>query len=143
MTALKNLGLNIRRAKVGVQRRCSLCGARVLSAMGCEHEHSWTCAQVAGGGTTFYLTDSDTSEKIVKSARLEDIRQTVLNSLVARFPVSEESLCEATGGPAARVHIARAWSHHTRFSAAQEVGAALAGARSDSDGPTKVLGTRR
>lgn len=58
ITALKNLGLNIRGAKVNT------------------------------AGTTFFITDADTSEKIVKSARLEDIRMTVLNSLVAKFPVS-------------------------------------------------------
>ncbi|EFJ50344.1 hypothetical protein VOLCADRAFT_45231, partial [Volvox carteri f. nagariensis] len=62
ITALKNLGLNIRRAKVNT------------------------------GGTTFYITDADTSEKIVKSARLEDIRMTVLNSLVAKFPEVGEAL---------------------------------------------------
>ncbi|GIL91996.1 hypothetical protein Vretifemale_19672 [Volvox reticuliferus] len=62
ITALKNLGLNIRRAKVNT------------------------------AGTTFYITDADTSEKIVKSARLEDIRMTVLNSLVAKFPEVGEVL---------------------------------------------------
>ncbi|KXZ55250.1 hypothetical protein GPECTOR_3g39 [Gonium pectorale] len=62
ITALKNLGLNIRRAKVNT------------------------------AGTTFYITDADTSEKIVKSARLEDIRMTVLNSLVAKFPEVGEAL---------------------------------------------------
>ncbi|GFR48132.1 hypothetical protein Agub_g9966 [Astrephomene gubernaculifera] len=62
ITALKNLGLNIRRAKVNT------------------------------AGTTFFITDADTSEKIVKSARLEDIRMTVLNSLVANFPEVGEAL---------------------------------------------------
>ncbi|GLI60339.1 hypothetical protein VaNZ11_002459 [Volvox africanus] len=62
ITALKNLGLNIRRAKVDT------------------------------AGTTFFITDADTSEKIVKSARLEDIRMTILNSLVAKFPEVGEAL---------------------------------------------------
>lgn len=47
ITALKNLGLNIRRAKLGTTQE-----------------------------STFYLTESSTSEKIVKSARLEEIRMT-------------------------------------------------------------------
>lgn len=61
ITALKNLGLNIRRAKL---------------------------TQKAGIKTenVFYITDADTSEKIVRSARLEDIRMTVINSLMAKFP---------------------------------------------------------
>lgn len=58
VSALKNLGLNIRRATI------------------------------SDGSTVFYITDADTSEKIVKSARLEDIRMTILNSLVDKFPVS-------------------------------------------------------
>eukprot|EP00199_Chlamydomonas_sp_CCMP681_P006840 CAMPEP_0119108872 /NCGR_PEP_ID=MMETSP1180-20130426/15916_1 /TAXON_ID=3052 ORGANISM="Chlamydomonas cf sp, Strain CCMP681" /NCGR_SAMPLE_ID=MMETSP1180 /ASSEMBLY_ACC=CAM_ASM_000741 /LENGTH=287 /DNA_ID=CAMNT_0007094545 /DNA_START=53 /DNA_END=916 /DNA_ORIENTATION=+ len=66
ITALKNLNLNIRRAKVTVHNSSSL-----------------------GVNTnTFYITESDTSEKIVKSARLEEIRLTVLSSLVATFPES-------------------------------------------------------
>lgn len=63
VTALKNLGLNIRRAKVGFKS-------------GSKTEN------------TFYITDADTSEKVIKSARLEDIRMTVMNSLMAQFPVS-------------------------------------------------------
>lgn len=56
VTALKNLGLNIRKAKL---------------------------EQTTGGmaANTFYITDSDTSEKIVRSARLEEIRMTILNAL--------------------------------------------------------------
>lgn len=57
VTALKNLNLNIRKAKLG------------------------------GKGQTFYITEADTSEKIVKSARLEEIRMTVLQSLAETFPV--------------------------------------------------------
>ena len=59
ITALKNLNLNIRRAKISPKNESS-----------------------------FFITDADTSEKIVRSARLEEIRMTVLNSLVATFPVS-------------------------------------------------------
>jgi hypothetical protein len=54
--ALKNLGLNIRRAKL----------EQTLN--------------------TFYITEASTSEKIVKSARLEEIRMTVLNSLESKLP---------------------------------------------------------
>lgn len=65
ITALKNLNLNIRRAK--------LTGKGVSSS-------------------TFFITEADTSEKIVKSARLEEIRMTVLNSLVATFPESAAAM---------------------------------------------------
>lgn len=61
ITALKNLGLNIRRAKLAQKA-----GAKVENV--------------------FYITDADTSEKIVRSARLEDIRMTIINSLTASFP---------------------------------------------------------
>lgn len=47
ITALKNLGLNIKRAKLSTS-----------------------------GETTFLITEAQTSEKIVKSARLEEIRMT-------------------------------------------------------------------
>jgi len=57
ITALKNLGLNIRRAKL--QQKTN-----------------------ATSQNTFYITEATTSEKIVKSARLEEIRMTVLNSLL-------------------------------------------------------------
>lgn len=35
----------------------------------------------------FYITEANTSEKVVKSARLEEIRITILNALVDTFPV--------------------------------------------------------
>lgn len=57
--ALKNLGLNIRKAKLA-----------------------------GPTSNSFFITDADTSEKIIRSARLEDIRLTLINSLVAKFPVS-------------------------------------------------------
>lgn len=67
ITALKNLNLNIRRAKLSQNK--------------------------AGGNVnTFFITEADTSEKIVKSARLEEIRMTVLNSLVATYPESAQAL---------------------------------------------------
>ena len=65
ITALKNLNLNIRRAKLSQKE-----GSDV---------------------NTFFITEADTSEKIVKSARLEEIRMTVLNSLIATYPVSAVS----------------------------------------------------
>ncbi|KAG2432723.1 hypothetical protein HYH02_012857 [Chlamydomonas schloesseri] len=66
VSALKNLGLNIRRATIG------------------------------DGSTVFYITDADTSEKVVKSARLEDIRMTVLNSLVDKFPEVGEAFASGS-----------------------------------------------
>lgn len=60
IVALKNLGLNIRRAKLATQQN------------------------------TFYITEASTSEKVIKSARLEEIRMTVLNSLTSKFPVSAQ-----------------------------------------------------
>ena len=50
---MKNLGLNIRRAKITQKGGDS-----------------------SGNETVFYITESSTSEKIVKSARLEEIRMT-------------------------------------------------------------------
>ncbi|MEW5302544.1 MAG: hypothetical protein WDW36_005319 [Sanguina aurantia] len=58
ITALKNLGLNIRRAKLAKKGGVETSNVNV-----------------------FYITDATTSEKIVKSARLEEIRLTVLSSL--------------------------------------------------------------
>lgn len=63
IVALKNLGLNIRRAKIA--------------------QKSNNLVQNA-----FYITEASTSEKIVKSARLEEIRMTVLDSVTAKFPES-------------------------------------------------------
>ena len=52
ITSLKNLGLNIKKAKLA-----------------------------ASGETTFLITEAQTSEKIVKSARLEEIRMTGASQL--------------------------------------------------------------
>jgi len=52
MRSLKNLGLNIRRAKIRPGDSGKL------------HK--------------FYITDSNTAEKITRSARLEEIRMTIL-----------------------------------------------------------------
>jgi UTP:GlnB (protein PII) uridylyltransferase len=60
ITALKNLNLNIRRAKVDREKQ-----GQTLN--------------------TFYLTDAQTSEKIIKSARLEEIRMTIMNGLLAKM----------------------------------------------------------
>lgn len=60
VTALKTLGLNIKRA---------------------------TMAQDGDDmRNVFYLTDSETSEKIVKSSRLEEIRMTLIESLSSKLP---------------------------------------------------------
>jgi hypothetical protein len=63
---LKNLGLNIRRAKIK-----SKDGKKI---------------------NKFYITDAQTSEKILKSARLEEIRLTILNNLLLYHPESGEEL---------------------------------------------------
>ena len=57
VAALKNLKLNIRRAKI-------------KAAADGTHVHK------------FFITDANTSEKILKSARLEEIRLTILNNLL-------------------------------------------------------------
>jgi hypothetical protein len=77
VAALKGLGLNIRRAKLD------------------------TAAGGAGGGEhKFYITDARTSEKVVKSAKIEEIRLTILNNMLAYHPESGEQL--AWGSEAAR-----------------------------------------
>lgn len=68
VAALKNLGLNVRRAKVGVNEETG------------NFRHK------------FYITDSATSEKILRSRRLEEIRLTILNNLLLYHPESAEEL---------------------------------------------------
>jgi hypothetical protein len=46
-------------------------------------------------GSTFYITDADTSEKILKSARLEEIRMTIINNMLYYHPVSDQHHCHA------------------------------------------------
>ncbi|KAL4431582.1 hypothetical protein ABPG77_001424 [Micractinium sp. CCAP 211/92] len=74
VASLKALGLNIRRAKLK-----------------------------SGKEQKFYVTDSRTSEKIIKSAKLEEIRITILQNLLAFHPESGEQL--AWGTPAARAAV--------------------------------------
>jgi hypothetical protein len=71
IASLKALGLNIRRAKL-----------------------------TEAGAHRFYVTDSRTSEKVIKSAKLEVIRLTILQNLLQFHPESGEQL--AWGTPAAR-----------------------------------------
>jgi len=66
--SLQNLGLNIRRAKF----------------QGGEGG--------AGGKHKFYITDARTSEKVVKSAKIEEIRLTILNNMLEYHPESAEQL---------------------------------------------------
>lgn len=63
MTALKKLGLNIRRAKVDI-----------------THPEN--------NPNTFFITDSHSSEKILKSTRLEEIRMTIITNMKMYHPVS-------------------------------------------------------
>lgn len=74
VASLKGLGLNIRRAKLKGDK---------------EHR--------------FYVTDARSSEKVVKSAKLELIRLTILNNLLAFHPESGEQL--AWGTPSARAAV--------------------------------------
>jgi len=66
MATLRNLGLNIVRAKLETNDPDSR--------------------------NRFYVTDAETSEKIVKSARLEEIRLAVLESLMHFFPETSDQL---------------------------------------------------
>jgi len=68
VAALKNLGLNVRRAKVGINEKTG------------NFRHK------------FYITDAATSEKIQKSRRLEEIRLTILNNLLLFHPESGQEL---------------------------------------------------
>eukprot|EP00891_Asterochloris_glomerata_P004493 jgi/Astpho2/4493/e_gw1.00067.472.1_t len=64
--ALRNLGLNIRRAKVARK------GDQITNK--------------------FYITDQKSSEKIVKSARLQEIQATIFSNLMLYHPEAEEEL---------------------------------------------------
>ena len=64
--ALKTLGLNIRRAKLRTKNGMAI--------------------------NKFYITDARTSEKVLKSARIEEIRLTILNCLMKFHPESTEML---------------------------------------------------
>eukprot|EP01025_Chloroclados_australasicus_P017130 TRINITY_DN1871_c3_g1_i1.p1 TRINITY_DN1871_c3_g1~~TRINITY_DN1871_c3_g1_i1.p1 ORF type:complete len:314 (+),score=23.46 TRINITY_DN1871_c3_g1_i1:106-942(+) len=70
MGALRNLGLNIIRAKI-------------------EQGDVYS-------KNKFYITDSHTSEKVVKSDKIEEIRLTILNNLLYFHPESQQSM--AWGG---------------------------------------------
>lgn len=75
ITALKNLGLNIRKAALKPSSKAS----------------------------TLYVTDATTSEKILKSSRLEEIRMTIINNMLYFHPVSRSSCtCSATPTASAR-----------------------------------------
>lgn len=76
MNALKGLGLNIKRA----QLQSGSAGA--------------------GGSHKFFITDARTSEKVVKSQKIEEIRLTIFNNMLEYHPESADQL--AWGSPAAR-----------------------------------------
>lgn len=76
VTSLKALGLNIRRAKIRGDER----------------------------GHTFYVTDQARSEKIVTSAKLEEIRLTIINNLLKYHPETGEQLAWSAGH-SARVSV--------------------------------------
>lgn len=60
ITALKNLNLNIRKAALKPGSKAS----------------------------TLFVTDATTSEKVLKSSRLEEIRMTIINNMLYYHPVS-------------------------------------------------------
>lgn len=64
ITALKNLGLNIRKAALKPGSKAS----------------------------KLFVTDATTSEKILKSSRLEEIRMTIINNMLYYHPESSETL---------------------------------------------------
>jgi len=72
ITSLKNLGLNIRRAKLD---------------------------QTTSGANrnTFYITDAETSEKVLRSARLEEIRMTIIQNMIHYHPESAQNLAAGKG----------------------------------------------
>jgi UTP:GlnB (protein PII) uridylyltransferase len=80
MTALKNLGLDIRKAKVDV-------AAAAAAAAG----NNGTGAP-RSKPSTFYITEQATSEKVLKSARLEEIRMTIIQNMLTYHPESGEVL---------------------------------------------------
>jgi hypothetical protein len=88
MTALKNLGLDIRKAKVDV-------GASVAAAAGSNG------AAPRSKPSTFYITEAATSEKVLKSARLEEIRMTIIQNMLQYHPESGAVLAAGPGGLAA------------------------------------------
>lgn len=66
--ALKNLGLNIRRAKIKKT----------------EDEKIVT--------NKFYITDHHTSEKVLRSSRLEEIRATIFENLLLYHPEAQDDM---------------------------------------------------
>ena len=65
---MKNLNLNIVRAKFDLDK---------------SNKHK------------FYITDADSGEKVLSSARLEEIHQTILNMMMEYHPDSKEGLNSA------------------------------------------------
>ena len=66
--ALKNLGLNIRRAKIKKTE-----GEKLVT-------------------NRFYITDQHTSEKVLRSSRLEEIRATIFENLLLYHPEAQEEM---------------------------------------------------
>ncbi|CAL5229552.1 g12901 [Coccomyxa viridis] len=73
IAALKAMKLNIRRAKVKTKGSTKV--------------------------NKFYITDATTAEKIMKSARLEEIRLSILNNLIKYHPESGQSLGWGAAAP--------------------------------------------
>ncbi|KAJ9518533.1 hypothetical protein QJQ45_018562 [Haematococcus lacustris] len=118
ITALKNLNLNIRRAKLVSGKSGSTINA-------------------------FYLTEADTSEKIVKSARLEEIRMTVLNLLVATYPVSLQFVLCLGCTPMIILVLSTGAQRFLRCFVEQESAQSLSGGKPSDSELTQPLGRRR
>ncbi|PRW60057.1 hypothetical protein C2E21_1907 isoform A [Chlorella sorokiniana] len=76
VASLRGLGLNIRRAKL---------------KQGQEHR--------------FYVTDERTSEKVVKSSKIEEIRLTILQNMMEFHPESQEQLAWGSGAARSAVTV--------------------------------------
>lgn len=94
MTALKNLGLDIRKAKVDVAAAAAAAAGN--NGSGARSKPS-----------TFYITEAATSEKVLKSARLEEIRMTIIQNMLQYHPESGEVLAAGPGGRSASSVAAR------------------------------------
>jgi UTP:GlnB (protein PII) uridylyltransferase len=93
MTALKNLGLDIRKAKVDV--------AAAAQAAAGGNGGSASASGARSKPSTFYITEASTSEKVLKSSRLEEIRMTIIQNMLQYHPESGAALAAGPAHPPA------------------------------------------
>lgn len=89
MTALKNLGLDIRKAKVDVGAAAAAQAAAAGAGAGGNGNGA---AARRSKPSTFYITEASSSEKVLKSSRLEEIRMTIIQNMLQYHPESGEVL---------------------------------------------------